>query len=168
VPRVRLNTFGGVRASIPRTRARDSWEAHRSGLDPLAAPAVEAAGSADQVVTGLQVVQWLLITRRRFSLRTIPMRATLIEAMRNRCAVEFQYNGQLRIVNPHALYSDNTRQEPLLLGWQTEGESSSRVPPCWGNFKVNNIVDLVVLEESHFAAQPDFDPQRYRNLIYSI
>ena len=96
------------------------------------------------------------------------MQDTIIEAMRKRHALEFSYDGAPRVVNPHALYRDTKHQKPVLLAWQTDGTSNTRVPPCWGNFHLDKIVDLAILDETSITRRPEFNPKRYKGIIHSL
>jgi predicted DNA-binding transcriptional regulator YafY len=92
----------------------------------------------------------------------------IIDAISNRHVLTFDYEGQPRTVNPHALYRENRHRNFVLHAWQTDGESSTRNPPCWGNFHTDQIGQLTVLDRQFANAQPDFNPDRFRNLIHAI
>lgn len=96
------------------------------------------------------------------------MQETIVGAMRRRRALGFRYDGHLRIVNPHALYRESKRRKTVLHAWQTDGTSNTRVPPCWGNFHLDKIVNLSVLEETSITPHPEFNPKRFRDLIHSL
>jgi predicted DNA-binding transcriptional regulator YafY len=96
------------------------------------------------------------------------MEDTIIAALDHHRVLSFTYENQPRIVNPHALFREDQFRKPVLHAWQTDGDSNTRTPPCWGNFQLDKIVGLVVLDETFLAAQSDFNPRRFRHLIHSI
>jgi predicted DNA-binding transcriptional regulator YafY len=96
------------------------------------------------------------------------MKQTIITAINNRNVLKFEYKGRLRILNPHALYREDQHGAEVLHAWQTGGQSSTRVPPCWGNFHLDEIIGLTVLSENFSAPQVDFNPERFLHLIHSI
>jgi predicted DNA-binding transcriptional regulator YafY len=93
---------------------------------------------------------------------------TIIDAISHRNVLTFDYDGQPRTVNPHALYREDRTRNFVLHAWQTDGESNTRNPPCRGNFRVDQMVDLTALDENFFGAQPDFNPDRFRHLIHAL
>jgi predicted DNA-binding transcriptional regulator YafY len=93
---------------------------------------------------------------------------TIIDAISDRHVLAFDYNGQPRTVHPHALYRENRQRNFVLHAWRTEGESNTRDPPRWGNFHTDQIVQLTVLDRQFANAQPDFNPDRFRNLIHAV
>jgi hypothetical protein len=101
-------------------------------------------------------------------LGTTMMNQTIIDAISHRHVLTFDYEGQPRTVNPHALYREDRHQNFVLHAWQTDGESNTRNPPCWGNFHVEKIVELTVLDEQFVRTQPDFNPDRFRHLIHAV
>jgi hypothetical protein len=96
------------------------------------------------------------------------MESAIIESIRYRRVIQFEYEGMPRTVNPHVFYRSEASQKGVINGWQTEGGSNTRTPPCWGNFSVVKIVGLVLLEETFSGAQPDFKRHRFRNVICSL
>ncbi len=89
-------------------------------------------------------------------------------ALDHRRVLSFTYDGQSRTVNPHALYHEAQHRRLVLYTWQTYGGSNSGVLPGWKNFHVDEITGLVVLDETFFGTQPDFNPRRFRHLVHSI
>jgi hypothetical protein len=71
-------------------------------------------------------------------------------------------------VNPHALFRESSSQKAVLHAWQTDGTSSTRTPPCWGNFHLDAIRGLAVTDETFLGAERDFNPKRFRDVIYSL
>lgn len=73
----------------------------------------------------------------------------LTRAIKERRCVAFRYqdHGAVRIVEPHAIYSDD--QSHLVLdGYQIRGYSSSGRPlPFWRPFRVKKISDAEMLRE---------------------
>jgi hypothetical protein len=96
------------------------------------------------------------------------MNETIMDAISDRHVLTFDYDGRPRTVHPHALYRDDRRHNFVLHAWRTDGESNTRNPPCWGNFHVDGIVDLTVLDQEFVGARPDFNPDRFRHLIHAV
>jgi hypothetical protein len=103
-----------------------------------------------------------------FLLGSIAVQNTIIDSISNRRVLRFEYDGQPRTVNPHALFRESEFQKTVLLGWQTDGGCNSRVPPCWGNFHLDKIVDLIVSDETFLGAQSGFSRQRFQHLIHGL
>jgi WYL domain len=93
------------------------------------------------------------------------MQQKIIDAIAQRRVLSFNYNGQPRRVNPHALYLEDQHRNVVLHAWQTEGTSNSRVPPCWGNFHLNKMIGLEVSRETFSGAQSDFNPGHFLHPI---
>jgi hypothetical protein len=96
------------------------------------------------------------------------MEDLIICAIDRRRLITFDYGGQPRTVNPHALYREDQLRHVVLHAWQTGGRSNSRTPPCWGNFHLDQIGGLKVLAETFFGAQHDFNPKKFRHVIHSL
>jgi predicted DNA-binding transcriptional regulator YafY len=66
-----------------------------------------------------------------------------------RCiAIRYHDQRQIRVVEPHALYTDE-RGELALDAYQTRGHSASgRPPPFWRPFRLNKITAVSVLKET--------------------
>ena len=94
------------------------------------------------------------------------MEAVITDAISHNRVLAFDYEGRSRVVNPHALREDQLRKL-VLHAWQTNGGSNTRTPPCWGNFHLEKIVRLRVLDETFFGAQPDFNPQLLVSVLFS-
>lgn len=90
---------------------------------------------------------------------------TLTRAVRERRCVALRYHGQrgLRVVEPHAIYSDE--QSRLLLdGYQVRGYSASgRPPPFWRPFRIKSIAEAELLPQA-FAPRvaEGFSPARLK------
>lgn len=70
----------------------------------------------------------------------------ILLALNNTVRVEFTYNDEKRVVEPHVvgLTKDNRL---MVRGYQVDGKSSSgRALPCWGLFEVSNIKNLVLTD----------------------
>lgn len=73
----------------------------------------------------------------------------LTRAIKERRCVAFRYqdHGALRIVEPHAIYSDQ-HSHLVLDGYQIRGYSSSGRPlPFWRPFRVKKITEVEMLRE---------------------
>jgi hypothetical protein len=87
----------------------------------------------------------------------------LVDAVRERRAVELVYRGGTRIVHPHAVYrAGNGRL--CLDGVQVAGESRSGSLPGWREFELMKIADVHVLE-TRFDPDTGFRPasEKYRH-----
>ncbi|OGI45096.1 MAG: hypothetical protein A2637_04215 [Candidatus Muproteobacteria bacterium RIFCSPHIGHO2_01_FULL_65_16] len=97
----------------------------------------------------------------------------LAQAIRDKCCVAIRYHDQrqVRVIEPHAIYTDE-RGELVVDGYQTRGHSSSgRPPPFWRPFRLRKIASLSVLKET-FAPRvaEGFSPERlkYRQGLVAI
>jgi predicted DNA-binding transcriptional regulator YafY len=94
-------------------------------------------------------------------------------AIRERRCVAIRYHDQrqVRVIEPHAVYS-NDRGELVLDGYQTRGFSSSGRPtPFWRPFRLKRISAITVLKERFEARVTEgFSPSRlkYRNGCLAI
>jgi WYL domain-containing protein len=95
------------------------------------------------------------------------MEQEIIGAISEHRVLSFDYQGQPRQVNPHALGRVKPDDKAVLHAWQTGGSSNHRIPPCWGYFRLDEIQRLLVTDEIFPSAQPDFKP-RFVNLIHRI
>lgn len=66
-----------------------------------------------------------------------------------RCiAIRYHDQRQIRVVEPHAVYTDE-RGELAMDAYQTRGHSASgRPPPFWRPFRLNKITAVSVLKET--------------------
>jgi hypothetical protein len=81
--------------------------------------------------------------------------ATLDDAIAQRVEIEFDYDGQPRVVRPaaHGIHKDTGNE--VLRGYQVGGRSNSRQPPLWDLFLVNKIANLHVTSRV-FQEDPPF------------
>lgn len=82
-----------------------------------------------------------------------PVRA----AINQRRLLEFRYHGATRVVEPHVYGVHHGKQQ--LLSYQVGGHSRSGKLPNWRRFDLEEVVGLVVLEDS-FAGPRDFSSFR--------
>ncbi len=75
------------------------------------------------------------------------MRNTIIEAIENRNILEFDYDGNHRVVEPHAVGVSSTGKEQLR-AFQFDGQSDRVQVPDWGMFSLNKIQNLQVKQET--------------------
>ena len=75
---------------------------------------------------------------------TIP----IIEAIRNRRLLAFDYRGGRRVVEPHT-YGLDRRQREVLCAYQIQGTSRSGQHEGWKNFDVRDLSDVRV-DARHF------------------
>jgi hypothetical protein len=81
--------------------------------------------------------------------------AVLRGALATRSVVTFNYKGQVRTVEPHALGKANDDRSALL-GWQTAGGSNTEPPPGWRVFIVAEIEGLAVTAETFAKPRDDY------------
>jgi predicted DNA-binding transcriptional regulator YafY len=91
----------------------------------------------------------------------------IVRAINDRNVLVFDYHGQPREVNPHALGRVQPHDKTVLLAWQTGGSSNHGVPPLWAYFRLDDIEGLELTDATFFSAQPNFKP-RFIDLIHSI
>lgn len=70
----------------------------------------------------------------------------IIEAIENRKLMEFNYDGNFRIVEPHTVGISKTGKE-MLSAYQIDGNSNRGEVPCWGQFSISKIENLNVLSD---------------------
>lgn len=85
----------------------------------------------------------------------------LVRAIREKRVLLFTYRGHARVVEPHA-YGRNTKGEPVLHAFQTEGGSASRPPPGWRTFAVAAIESASLGENSFKEARDGYSPNELR------
>lgn len=97
----------------------------------------------------------------------------LTQAIHEKRCVAIRYHDQrhVRVVEPHAIYSQESG-ELILDAFQTRGYSSSgRPPPFWRPFRLKKIGAISVLKENfETRAQEGFSPDKdkYRNGLVAI
>jgi predicted DNA-binding transcriptional regulator YafY len=97
----------------------------------------------------------------------------LTQAIRDKRCIAIRYydQRQIRVIEPHAIYTDD-RGELILDGYQTRGFSSSGRPtPFWRPFRLKKITAVTLLKE-YFEPRVSegFSPERlkYRNGLMAI
>lgn len=97
----------------------------------------------------------------------------LSKAIRERRCIAIRYHDQreIRIVEPHAVYT-NEHGELVADSYQTRGFSASGRPaPFWRPFRLKRIASLTVLQETYSVRFSEgFRPDRlkYRNGLIAI
>lgn len=77
------------------------------------------------------------------------------DAIRVQRRVQFNYKGEVRIVEMHTVgYSRDSN--PLCLGWQVRGGSRSNSPTPWRVFNLDEITDERLLDERSEAPRPGY------------
>lgn len=74
------------------------------------------------------------------------MNTQIIDAIENRRTVEFQYEGRLRIVEPHC-YGLTAKGNEVLRAYQVDGFSSSG-KMGWKIFSLSKINNIILLENN--------------------
>ena len=96
---------------------------------------------------------------------TIP----IIEAIRGKRLLAFEYRGGQRIVEPHTYGLDRFKRE-ILCAYQIQGASRSGQPEGWKNFVVSDLSKLRV-DARHFAqARPEYcrDDGAFREIFAQL
>lgn len=97
----------------------------------------------------------------------------LTRAINERRCIALRYQDQraIRVVEPHAIYSEEHSQL-MLDAYQVQGYSASgRPPPFWRPFRIEKIADVKVLAETFMPrAAEGFSPARlkYKNGLVAI
>jgi predicted DNA-binding transcriptional regulator YafY len=65
----------------------------------------------------------------------------IISAIENRKILEFDYEGQFRVVEPHTVGISKTGKH-MLSAFQIDGESNKIKIPDWGQFSISKITHL--------------------------
>lgn len=112
--------------------------------------------------------------RKKTSSAMIPnILQLLTQAIHEKRCVAIRYHDQrhVRVVEPHAIYSQEGG-ELVMDAFQTRGYSSSgRPPPFWRPFRLKKIGAISVLKENfETRAQEGFSPDKdkYRNGLVAI
>ena len=96
---------------------------------------------------------------------TIP----IIEAIRSKRLLVFDYCGGKRVVEPHTYGIDRLKRE-MLCAYQIQGASRSGQPEGWKNFIVRDLADLRV-DTRHFTqARGDYrrDDGAFREIFAQL
>ena len=83
------------------------------------------------------------------------MNQAICEAIRNRAILEFYYDGQNRIVEPHA-HGLSTAGNSVLRCYQIGGGSNSGQVPAWKMMTVNEITSLRETESNFSGPRPGY------------
>jgi hypothetical protein len=89
-------------------------------------------------------------------------------AITGKIVLAFSYRRRPRLVHPHALIRSYNGDQLLLHAWQADGESNSRNPPCWANFRLNEIGNLIVTDDRFTGAQAGFNPTHFRHVLAAL
>lgn len=81
----------------------------------------------------------------------------LVRAVLEHRTARFTYHGLLRVVEPH-LIGIHEAGEPLLVAYQTEGESASGELPGWRTF-VTTQIEAVETGAGFPGPRPGFTPE---------
>jgi hypothetical protein len=76
-------------------------------------------------------------------------------AIRKKHLIEFQYEGQLRIVEPQVL-GKNHKGRMILSAWQVGGHApaGSRMP--WHDYQIVRLSKLIILEDKFDGPRPGY------------
>lgn len=85
------------------------------------------------------------------------MLVSVCSAIHDRAVVEFNYDGGLRIVEPHA-HGNSTAGHEVVRGYQTEGYSRSGKPEGWRLFDVPKIEGLRQTGDRFLQDRPSYSP----------
>ena len=81
----------------------------------------------------------------------------LSKAIGARLFIQFNYNSQLYLVEPHLL-GQNQQKEDCLCGWSTEIASNPGSKVGWHCFMLEKIQSLKILEKRFYRIRPEYDP----------
>lgn len=84
------------------------------------------------------------------------MNQAIIDAIENQNVIEFYYEGELRIVEPHC-YGETTAGNEGLRAFQTGGFSSSG-KMGWKMYDLGKADDIEVTEETFDGPRPGYNP----------
>jgi hypothetical protein len=79
----------------------------------------------------------------------------IIESIENHKLLEFNYDGYFRVVEPHTVGISKTGKESLS-AFQIDGDSNRGTVPCWGQFTVSKIENLIVLNDEFNGERPGY------------
>ena len=85
------------------------------------------------------------------------MNSQLIQAIRNRRVVEFQYHGQQRVVEPFTYGVEKDTGNEVLSAFQIGGQSNSGGLPAWRLFSVSEISGLRATPLAFTASRPGYN-----------
>jgi hypothetical protein len=91
----------------------------------------------------------------------------LCSAIRNKLVVEFTYDRQSRVVQPHIVWRDKSGGT-IVECWQTGGYTSRGAIPCWSRYSVERIAQVHVTGDRFSAPQPKFNADRPGDIICSL
>ena len=86
------------------------------------------------------------------------------DAILKRSVIEFNYDGGVRIVEPHC-HGFSSAGKEVVLAYQIDGYSKSGDSSGWRLYEVAKITDLSFADAIFPIDRPGFDPQR-SNLSY--
>lgn len=89
----------------------------------------------------------------------------IIDAMENTQFISFLYSGYARVVAPFVV-GVSSGGNPLMRGFQTEGNSRSGKEGGWRVFQINKM-DYIENHQDHFEAW-DFDFDEYYPWIFEV
>jgi hypothetical protein len=99
----------------------------------------------------------------------IKMNDIILDAIKNKKCLQFNYHGFTRFVEPHT-YGKSTRWNDVLSAWQSQGGSRRGGIPDWRLFDVSEINGLQIANESFATVRPGYKrgdsrmPQIYSQL----
>ncbi len=82
------------------------------------------------------------------------MNKSICNAIRNRNLIEFNYDGEIRIVEPHC-YGETTAGNEGLRAFQVDG-FSSKGKMGWKMYNMSKAEDLNVLDETFDSPRPGY------------
>ena len=83
------------------------------------------------------------------------MNQSIISAIKNMNLLEFHYDGEYRIVEPHT-YGISTKGNEVIRAYQVSGGSVSDKPLGWKMYKVEEIFNLKICEDTFKAPRPGY------------
>ena len=83
------------------------------------------------------------------------MNQVICDAIKNKSVLEFHYDGQNRVVEPHA-HGRSTAGNDVLRCYQVSGGSNSGEVPAWKMMTVNKITSLKATGNSFSGPRPGY------------
>jgi len=79
------------------------------------------------------------------------------KAIGARLFVQFNYNGQAYLLEPHLL-GQNQQKQDCLCGWSADKANIPEYISGWHCFLLDEIKNLKVMEKRFYKTRPEYDP----------
>src|SRR5881397_3522486 len=95
-----------------------------------------------------------------FLSKRMPSKDIICEAISKRCLLRFQYDGYVRIVEPHLLGYD-TAEHDILCAYLVRGFTKSQ-PPYWRTYLAGEMKLIEILDERFPGPRKGYNPNDKR------